>query len=425
MTGTIGHGIDGRTPAVGADIFRRGAVYRSRDRAVTELGNLKVEISLAPPIMLHDDAAWLRRCLRHFSPLPSKAERRDILRSALVTFASGEVRTTTSLQTATQFAETLGLGYGLPRPLVESWTAVLVRRLDQLSAEPLGGLELVSLPANTFVCLEACLVALLRSEAVWIRPSRREPFSADRLVGSLLAAGWPAARLALYPTPHEGLLTAVGLVDRAVVFGSGDLITSLSGRPNVEFRGPGHACALVGADVDIDRASHWLTRLIAAHSGRFCSNIGTILCAGNTDRIGAMIATALDQIGLGTVTDSAYPLANLHDQTELMRHARWLETRQRDDDLRLTARPILVEADGVTVLAPTLIKLGRIEDHPLLGLELPFPVACIATAPADRQPSLCGDAGYIYLLGSPPTAALPTKARVTVIDLEADHAWPM
>jgi hypothetical protein len=124
------------------------------------------------------------------------------------------------------------------------------------------------------------------------------------------------------------------------------------------------------------------------------------------------------------VTDQLYPQAMHTNRDESQRHADWLNSRIRDDDVQLTSRPILVGEGDAVYLAPTLIKLGRAEGHPLIGMELPFPVACIADVPEARQSSLCADAGFVYLLGdrsAPGPLDLPGHVSITTIDAATDH----
>jgi hypothetical protein len=418
------HEFDGPAGSMQVEIFRRGKVYYSRDRDVIDIGKVSVDIGLAPSLMLGDDSRWLRRELPRLPPLPPRADRRELIRVALERFRSAQVQIGSSGQTADQFRELLRRACGLPWQLIDDWIDLLEGSLNRLPEGNRGGIELISLPANTFVCLEAWLAALMRSDAVWIRPSRREPFCAQRLLTCLLEAGWPAERLGLYPTRHEGLVTSVAIADRAVVFGGSELPSSLYRRNDVDVRGPGRTRAVVGETFDLERVSRILVRQIASQSGRFCTNVGTILCAGDVDLLGRSIATGLDRIVVGPVPDRSYPQAMHTSRGEGQGHADWLNSRIRDDDVKLTSRPILVAEGDAVYLAPTLIKLGRAEGHPLIGMELPFPVACIAEVPEARQSSLCGDAGFVYLIGDRSglgTLNLPGHVSITTIDPATDQ----
>ena len=203
-------GEDGLLP-----LLRAGRWYASRDTAPVPGGPL---LSLAPEIMIRDDAARLRRERADWRPA--------VLRAAVELFADAALPIEgLGVQDPDDFAAAMRACAGLPPVLVRRWSDML---RDAAEDPPHGEREeaelaLVSLPANTFTCLEGVLEAALTSEAVWIRPSRREPLSAARLVAALLGAGWPAERLGYYPTlpsvVAQGALLAIYLVGAVITYG--------------------------------------------------------------------------------------------------------------------------------------------------------------------------------------------------------------
>lgn len=183
-------------------LLRAGRWYRSMDTVPVPGGPL---LSLAPEILVRDDAARLR-ARRAATTVPSRARRLELLREAVALFRHGRVPVESlGVQGPGEFEEAMRATAGLPPALVRRWSAMLGARLEELAEESAdahdtGGLTLVSLPANTFTCLEGVLEAALSGAAVWIRPSRREPLSSARLVGALLSAGWPPETLGYYPS---------------------------------------------------------------------------------------------------------------------------------------------------------------------------------------------------------------------------------
>jgi hypothetical protein len=412
-------------------VFRRGAPYLSRDvepagsmhRAV---GAEAPQVGLAPGVMITDDAKWWHGVAAGLPTLPARDKRCALLLRALDLFAHGRVDVPgLGAQEALQFEQTLWRRCGLPPGLTRRWSATLQRLFVERGVAACEtekpeavtssrGLEVVSLPANTFVCLEAVCEAVLRADAVWVRPSRREPFSAARLLGCLLAVGWPAARLGLYATRPDALSTLVGVADHAVVFGGSALAPALSRRPQVDLRGPGRARALIADGADPVQAAERLLSLMAADGGRFCTSVGTILCAGGTDLIGRYLADGLDQIRLGLPEDARFPQA-LSAVADAAAWQAWIAARLLPGDRVLTRRPVRTQTDDGCVAAPTLIAVADVAGHPLLGMELPFPVATIAHAPASAHAALCSDAGFVHMLDAAPVAvpvALHPDARV-------------
>ncbi|MYZ16907.1 hypothetical protein GT038_26570, partial [Streptomyces sp. SID337] len=286
---------DSATETISA--FRRGEWHTSLDR--THLpGPAGRELALVPEIVAHADRRWWDRAL---PALPLLTGRRELLLTALELFDSGTL-TVGGLgeQSGEAFRSALWESAGLPGPLVDRWCAMLrdgVLKKDD-APEPDDALALVALPGNTFTCLDAVCDQAERSAGVWLRPSRREPLSAARLVAALLAAGWPRARLGFYPGEQRFLHGLLRLTDRHVVFGGTGLATSVRSSPALTLHGPGRGCALVPPDMPTDDAVAWLLPLIAADSGRFCSNVRTVVCE-KPDAAAALaqrLAAALDAL---------------------------------------------------------------------------------------------------------------------------------
>jgi acyl-CoA reductase-like NAD-dependent aldehyde dehydrogenase len=297
----------------------------------------------------------------------------------------------------------MGAVAGLPPALVRRWSDLLGARLselapeerggpqgelapeerdgrpDELAPEERGGLTLVSLPANTFTCLEAVLEAALSGAAVWVRPSRREPLSSARLIGALLSVGWPAETLGYYPTAPRTLHALIQSSDHQIVYGGDDLAAELSrraaGPPSLEFRGPGRACVIVDEPPDPE----WLAERIAQDAGRFCTSACVVACLRGTEPLGRRVAEVLDGISLDP-PDPRRPQA-AWPEPDAARLAAFVMDRLAPGGRVLTRRPLL--SDGF--LAPTLVEVDDL-DHPLVGVELPFPFAVIVAT--DRAGAL-------------------------------------
>jgi hypothetical protein len=376
-------------------IWRANGWYESLDLADVP-GNSGWRLSLAPQVMVAADAR------SRASQAPRSAlgadERMRILEQSLDLFADGEIELgPAGPQSAAAFREAMKSLAGLPFSLTDRWTAMLRGRLTML-APGSGMIErtLVSLPANTFTCLEAVFEAVLRSEDVWIRPSRREPLSALRFVAALLQAGWPADRLAFYPTEPGVLATLIRVTDRQVVFGGNGVAGRVPDVPRLSLRGPGRGCALVPDGAHPEAAADWLLPLIAADSGRFCKNVCTVLCLDDPEPVAEALAVRMDAICLHPA-DAIYPQAALPDPAQAPRIADAVLERMSPLDRLATARPLLQRCGAEVFLAPALIRLAEPgtadAPHPLLAYELPFPFASISQADprltaAVRQSSL-------------------------------------
>ncbi|MFH8791472.1 hypothetical protein [Streptomyces sp. NPDC017941] len=440
----------GGSPCVHA--FRRGAWQPSLDTTPLP-GPAGTRLALVPHIVAHADRRWWDTVRPALPPL---TERRERVLAALELFRYGTVTVGgIGPQSAAGFRAVLWESAGLPGPLVDRWGALLhdgaARRA---AAAPDEALALVSLPGNTFTCLDSVLDEAERSACVWVRPSRREPFSAARLVAALLAVGWPPQRLALYPTEQRVLHGLTGLTDRHAVYGGAGLAASVRDSAALTLHGPGRGCALVPPDparagggrgsLPLADTVAWLLPLVAADSGRFCSNVRTVVCVDHDpEPLAKALATALDALHPGPAPDPAephWPLTAFRDPAEADRAVASVLDRMRPGDRVLTREPALVrgtsgdlfvrpllalldslgggglgdggtddgglgdggtDSGGLGDGAPSDSRPGDKARHPLAGHEVPFPFAAVLGATADAARALADDSLFVY---RPPVA---------------------
>ncbi|MFD9908825.1 hypothetical protein [Streptomyces sp. NPDC059063] len=407
MTGTPDGAPPDRGPTVSA--FRRGTWQGSLDTAPLPGGGGR-RLALVPEIVAHADRRWWDGVRADLPPL---TERRALVLAALELFARGTVTVGgVGPQSAAEFRTALWESAGLPPPLVDRWCALLHEgAAGRIVSVPDDALALVSLPGNTFTCLDSVLDQAERSAAVWVRPSRREPLSAARLVAALLAVGWPPARLGLYPTEQRVLHGLVKLTDRHVVYGGAGLAASVRAAPTLTLHGPGRACALLPPGLPVDDAVAWLLPLVAADSGRFCSNVRTVVCQGRPDAgadaepVAKALAAALDALHPGPAPDPAapdWPLTAFREPGAAERAAASVHTRLRPDDRLLTREPTVVRsARGDVFVRPQLALLDGTFTaadvrHPLVGHEVPFPFAAVLAATPDAARALADGALFVH-----------------------------
>jgi acyl-CoA reductase-like NAD-dependent aldehyde dehydrogenase len=255
------------------------------------------------------------------------------------------------------------------------------------------------LPGNTFTCLVAVAEAVLHASMVVVRPSSREPLSGARFVAALLAAGWPADRVRFCPTATGALDTLIHLTDRQIVYGGETVATAVGSVSTVDFRGPGRACAVVARDADPDRTATWLADLVAADSGRFCTNVCTVACLGDPAPLVERLGALLDGIEL-TPADQRWPVGWVHERTAT-HTADFVASRMSAADQRLTSRELVVRVDGRTFLTPTLLRLPSPTGHPLVGCELPFPFASVVAVDGQGARQLAARSRFVYTQGAP------------------------
>ncbi|WP_282793862.1 hypothetical protein [Streptomyces sp. CC224B] len=397
--------------------FRQGAWRDSLDTAPLP-GSPARRLALVPEIVAHADRRWWEAT---GATLPPLTGRRARILTALDLFAHGTV-TVGGLgpQSAAEFRRALWQSAGLPEPLVDRWCGMLREGADRREPpDSDGALALVALPGNTFTCLDSVLDQAERSAAVWVRPSRREPLSAARLVAALLAADWPPERIGLYPGEQRALHGLVKLTDRHVVYGGAGLAASVRTAPTLTLHGPGRGCALLPPGLATADAVAWLLPLVAADSGRFCSNVRTVVCLDPADAepVAKALATALDGLHPGPAPDPAardWPLTVFRGPGEAERAAASVRGRLRPGDRLLTREPAVVPGrDGELYVRPHLVllagPLGTADTaHPLVGHEVPFPFAAVLGATADAARAIAEHSLFVH---RPPGAHLRGPAR--------------
>ncbi len=385
-------------------LFRRGEWYESLDTHAIPPG-LGGRVATAPGLLLLDDLRWQRSSVDPDLLPPDRQSRAALLAEGLERFAHGDVRVGGLHQTPADFFELLWDHLGLPPRLSRRWCRILTDRLEQLveeldespDATP-GEVWLISLPSNTFVCLEKCLEAALRGATIWMRPSQREPFSTARFVAALEMAGWPAAGVAFYPMSRDVLATLAPKVDLAVLYGGADVRVRFASKAGVEVHGPGRARAIVGPRCRVEAASAWLCARMADDAGRFCTNVGTILVTDRAKAVARALAERLDAIPLNSSSDTPWPLAVQRNEAELSRVTEWVRSRLRPGDRWLTQRPLVAPRDE-PIFAPSLLMLAEPVDHPLLGVELSFPFAVLAAVEARDVAALSAGAQFVHEFG--------------------------
>ena len=92
--------------------------------------------------------------------------------------------------------------------------------------------------------------ALALGYRVAVRPSRREPFTGQRLMIALRESGFRAEDVAYLPTDYAGADEIIRAADLAMVYGGQDVVDKYAGDPTVWVNGPGRTKILITAEQD-------------------------------------------------------------------------------------------------------------------------------------------------------------------------------
>jgi acyl-CoA reductase-like NAD-dependent aldehyde dehydrogenase len=227
--------------------------------------------------------------------------------------------------------------------------------------------------------------ALTLGYRVAVRPSRREPFTAYRLILALREAGFRPEDASYLPTDHAGAAGIVDAADLAMVYGGADVIDKYANSPNVFVNGPGRTKILITAEQDWRPYLDVIVDSIAGLGGTACMNATAVLYEGDAGPLAEAIAQRLSTIE---------PLPNADERailpTQPIEQAREMATYLAAK--AAGAHPVLgadqVVADvgeGQAALCPAVHLLAR-PDVDKLNIELAFP--CVWVSPWSRSDGL-------------------------------------
>jgi acyl-CoA reductase-like NAD-dependent aldehyde dehydrogenase len=220
--------------------------------------------------------------------------------------------------------------------------------------------------------------ALALGYRVAVRPSRREPLTAHRLIQALRQAGFRPHDAVYLPTDHRGADEIIRSADLAMVYGGQDVVDKYAGDPTVFVNGPGRAKILITADHDWRDYLDVIIDSIADLGGIACVNATAVLYEGDPAPLAEAIAERLSAIDREVL-----PVQTLDAATALASH---LATVATGSTALLGADQVVAPlGDGHAALRPAVHLLAT-PDVTKLNVELPFP--CVWVAPWSRADGL-------------------------------------
>jgi acyl-CoA reductase-like NAD-dependent aldehyde dehydrogenase len=245
-----------------------------------------------------------------------------------------------------------------------------------------GQVFAVHAPGNTPRIHGLWLQALALGYRVAVRPSRREPFTAHRLVVALRHAGFRPEDAVYLPTDHAGADAIIAAADLAMVYGGQDVVDKYADDPMLITNGPGRTKILITAEVDWREFLDGIVDSIANLGGTRCVNTTAVLYEGDPAPLAQAIAERLSRIE---------PLPNGDERailpTQPIAKAQALATYLRAWAVGTTpvlgADQVLADlGDGSAALRPAVHLLAT-PDVAKLNIELAFP--CVWVAPWSRS----------------------------------------
>ncbi|MCW2559668.1 MAG: NAD-dependent aldehyde dehydrogenase [Mycobacterium sp.] len=219
--------------------------------------------------------------------------------------------------------------------------------------------------------------ALALGYRVAVRPSRREPFTAHRLVTALRRAGFREEDALFLPSDHATSDELVRAADLALVYGGQDVARRYADDPTVLVNGPGRTKIVITAEQDWREHLDVIVDSIAGLGGMACVNATAVLYEGDPAPLADAIGERLSKFEpLPNVEDNATlpttPVAKAHALAEYLAHA------AAGTEAVLGADQVVADlGDGYAALRPAVHLLRR-PDVRAINVELPFPCVWVS-----------------------------------------------
>lgn len=399
----------GETPSVTADLVPIHALgasgeYRTRNREIvtSTAGVPVVELSIAPPLYVSRTIGAQRKV----RPMPA-AQREAALADAADVFAGGLVAGLDFEAYVGLASRISGLPIAVTRAGAHSVADAVASAFDAVRpSRPIGaavdwrdectrnGGAVWARRGEVFAVHAAgngpgvhglWPQALALGYRVAVRPSRREPLTAHRLVNALREAGFRPEDVVYLPTDHHGADEIIRAADFAMVYGGQDVVDKYSNDPTVMVNGPGRAKILITADRDWRDYIDLIVDSIANLGGMACVNTTAVLYEGDPGPLAHAIAARLATIQpLPGEDERAVLPTQPIDKARAV--ASYLAANAAGTTPLLGADQVVAAiGDGTAALRPAVHLLAE-PDVDKLNVELPFP--CVWVSPWSRGAGL-------------------------------------
>jgi acyl-CoA reductase-like NAD-dependent aldehyde dehydrogenase len=223
--------------------------------------------------------------------------------------------------------------------------------------------------------------ALMLGYRVAIRPSRREPFTAHRLIQALRQTGFRAGDALYLPTDHTVADDVIQAADLAMVYGGQDVVDRYAQDPRVLTNGPGRTKILITAECDWREYLDVIVDSIANLGGMACVNATAVLYEGDAAPLAHAIAERLSTIAPLPNTDerAVLPTTSIDAAQALADH---LAAKAAGTVAILGADGVVADLGGGFAALRPAVHLLPGPDPAKLNVELPFP--CVWVSPWAR-----------------------------------------
>lgn len=223
-----------------------------------------------------------------------------------------------------------------------------------------------------------------------VKPSLREPFTAQRLVHAMELAQLEEY-VAFIPTDHKGAETMISESDLSIVYGGQNIVAKYANNPKVLVQGPGRSKIIVGRDVDYKEAVVLVAQSVLALGGAACVSTSAVLVEGDPKEFARKLREEF----------------KLYSQSHSLTLCRKQEADVYEKVLKEDndAPWSYIQTSHGCALPPHVTLVDSVFDFKVQR-ELPFP--CVVVAPFNSQDDNC----YQALSGSLVVTVLSKQERI-------------
>ncbi|GKW44191.1 aldehyde dehydrogenase family protein [Pectobacterium parvum] len=320
------------------------------------------------------------------SPVLDRANRQKALQQAGKLFA-GSVLCGMSL---TEYNKEVCALTGLPRTVVDSASDKIAQSISHALAFALKGIPygvplLESQATDSYFCAQSArrgdVLAVIAPgngtgvHALWpqaialgyrvvLRPSEREPLTAQRVVAAMVAAGLQDYVI-LLPCEYEVVETLIDAADLSLIYGGDTITARFADRKDILVQGPGRSKIVIGADYPQEKGLELIFASVAGLGGAACVCASSVLVEGDAEALARAFCDFLSK-KMKDPNQRAEWLTHLSPQ----RYSWWCDQVDLYSSVLVETPQVFKSARNTYQVMPLVMQASAFND-PLVQLELP------------------------------------------------------
>lgn len=249
------------------------------------------------------------------------------------------------------------------------------------------------------------MTALAMKSQILMRPASDDIVSPFRIIQALLDAGMPDEMLNFLPGGHELTGQILAKTHKGIMFGSQQIIDVYKKMyPSIKYYGPGSSKVFVDVDEypDMKKNVNHIVNGVISYGGKGCVSLSGVILTKDGYQTAEEVAKKLADIAVYDPQDQNAVLPAVKDAElahGLLRFVNIMESMgAKNLSARYSSGEFVVEQDGASYIRPVVLYMEP--DHPMFGIELPFPFVTITTAGKEEAEQLLENSLAVSLLSN-------------------------